>query len=501
MDALILFVIKSIVVSGILYAWYLLALKNRRLHNYNRFFLLFTLFASILVPLIHINWSPVYEHPPVLFTSAKLLLHTFGAADGIQPATQGSTTTNINWMGIVMGIAALVSLCLLAIMLTRIVWILRMAKLYPVTVIDGGITLVHTDLPKAPFSFMNRIYWREGISPETESGRMILLHELAHIKQRHTYDKLGCQLLTCIFWMNPFYWLIQKELGMVHEFIADEQAIVNSSDDIPQESYTEAFAKMLLHVHSRAAYFTPEHQFFSSPIKRRLIMLQTNKTVRASVLRRVAVLPLIAGSILIFSFTPREAHKDAVIKSDKKLVLVVDAGHGGLDKGCHFGNLVEKDLNLRVAKRMKELAPNYNIEVYLTRSNDEYPTLAQRVAFADKLHPDDLISIHVNDQPVNEAGSGTFDIAINDKNGKADESKRLAYAIFKHASRPEWGQNKTLSEKSLYVLRENATAAVLIEMGDIKNKQQMQYIEDDAKLDELCSSILEGVVDAHKAAR
>jgi hypothetical protein len=397
MNELILFVLKSTILSGILCTWYMLALKNKRLHNYNRFFLLFTLYASVQVPLLDFNWSPVYERAPVIFTSTKMLLHTFNGADGITPVTQHISTTDINWKAIAIEIAALVSLSLLATMLTRIAWILRIGKQYPLTV-THGITLVQTDLPKAPFSFMNRIFWRDSISPETDSGRMILRHELTHIKQKHTYDKLACQLLTCIFWMNPFYWIIQKELGMVHEFIADEQAIVNNSDGIQEEEYTMAFAKMLLQVHNPTGYLNPEHQFFSSPIKRRLTMLQTNKTVRASVLRRMALLPLVVGSILIFSFNPRE-RSTAIIKSDKKIMLVVDAGHGGADEGCHSGSLMEKELNLKVAKRIKELAPEYNIDVQLTRSNDKRLTLEERVAFVNKLHPDDFISIHVDDRP------------------------------------------------------------------------------------------------------
>ena len=497
MNELILFVLKSTIVSGILYTWYVLALKNKRLHNYNRFFLLLTLYASIQVPLLDFTWSPVYEKMPVIFTSPKMLLHTLNGADGIQPAIQHMPAAVINWPAIAIGIAAMISLGLLATMLTRIAWILRLGKRYPHTVTDG-VTLVQTDLSKAPFSFMNSIFWRDGISPETESGRMILRHELAHIKQKHTYDKLASQLLTCIFWMNPFYWIIQKELGMVHEFIADEQGIINSNDGIQKEDYTEAFAKMLLHVHNPTGYLSPEHQFFSSPIKRRLTMLQTNETVRVSVLRRAAVLPLIAGSILIFAFSPREAPGNAGIKADKKIVLVVDAGHGGADPGCRSGSLIEKELTLKVAKRMASLAPNYNIEVHLTRSSDKHLTLEERVAFSNGLQPDDFISIHVNDQRGKEAGEGTFGIAINSKNAKADESGRLAYAIYKRASRPEWENITALSEMNPYVLRENASAAALIEMGDIKNKGQMQHIEDDTKLDELCSRILEGVVEAHK---
>lgn len=498
MNELLLFLLKSTLVSGVLYAWYMLALRNRRLHNYNRFFLLFILYVSIQLPLLNFKWSAVLETRPGILTSANILLHTLdNTGDMQQVAEQPTTAYHIDRQTIVMGIAAAISLFLLLTWLIRISWIWRTGKKYPTNFVEG-VMLVHTDLPRAPFSFMNRIYWREGISPYTGSGRMIFLHELAHIRQRHTYDKLACQLPTCIFWMNPFYWLILKELGMVHEFIADEHAMQASDSGMHEEGYTEAFARMLLHVHGRADYFTPEHQFFSSPIKRRLVMLQKNKTVRASVLRRLAVLPLVAGCIFIFAFSPKNPPVGGSIKADKKIVLVVDAGHGGKDAGCHSGSLAEKDLTLKVAKRMRELAPAYNIEIHLTRSSDKYLALEERVAYSNKLNPDGFITLHVDDQPGKETGKGTFGIAVNDKNARAEASKQLAYAVYKNTLRPEWEQGGAPLEKSAYVLAKTTSAAMLIELGDIKNKEQMQHIQDDTKLDELCSRILEGIVEAHK---
>ena len=226
-------------------------------------------------------------------------------------------------------------------------------------------------------------------------------------------------------------------------------------------------------------------------------MLQLNKKVRVSLIRRLGLLPLMAGTILIFAFSPQIVNKSIIIKADKKIVLVVDAGHGGDDEGCYSGLLFEKNLNLKVAEHIKMFAPNYNIEVHLTRDNDKFISLEERVEFSNKLHPDDFISIHVDDQQGKETGKGTFDIAIYDKTTMIDGSKRLAFALFKHASRPEWEQRNAFSEKNLLVLRKNTSAAVLIEIGDIKNKEQMQHIKDDVKLDELCNRILEGVVEAH----
>src|SRR5687768_16151127 len=106
MNELILFVLKSTIVSGVLCTWYMLALRNKRLHRYNRFFLLFALYASIHVPLLDFTWSPAYEQTPQLFTSAKVLLHTLDSAYEAPPATQHARVSDITWEAIVIGIAA-----------------------------------------------------------------------------------------------------------------------------------------------------------------------------------------------------------------------------------------------------------------------------------------------------------------------------------------------------------------------------------------------------------
>ena len=227
-------------------------------------------------------------------------------------------------------------------------------------------------------------------------------------------------------------------------------------------------------------------------------MLQTNKSTRFSRLRCLGILPLVAGSVLLFSFNMRKERKPVTMKADKKIVLVVDAGHGGIDRGCEDGSLVEKELNLKIAKRISELAADYNVEVHLTRSTNEYVSLADRVAISNKLHPDYFISIHVDNRKGGDIGTGSLDIAINSQMSKTEESKNLAYAVYQHIARPEWAQGNTPSEKSLYVLKNNTAPSILMEIGDIKNKAQMKELADDTKLDALCAGILEGVVASHK---
>ena len=157
----------------------------------------------------------------------------------------------------------------------------------------GDFTFIETDLDEAPFSFFSNLFWKKSISMEDESGRKILQHELAHIREKHSWDRLFSQLICSIFWMNPFNWIMQKELQNIHEFIADRDAVGAGEVD--------AFAKMLLQTYYGNHFLNPSHSFYYSSIKRRIIMLTTSNTPKYAYLRKVAVLPLVAITLVLFS--------------------------------------------------------------------------------------------------------------------------------------------------------------------------------------------------------
>jgi hypothetical protein len=165
-----------------------------------------------------------------------------------------------------------------------------------------GYNLIETDLKQAPFSFLDNLFWRTNISMHEENGKKIFAHELTHIKEKHSYDKLFSQVLLCFFWINPFYWFIQKELNAVHEFIADSKSI--------QQGDTESFAIMLLQTHNEGRYLDPSHLFFNSSIKRRIIMLTTSKSVQYSWLRRLCALPILVLVTILLSFKIVNAQTD-----------------------------------------------------------------------------------------------------------------------------------------------------------------------------------------------
>jgi TonB family protein len=123
----------------------------------------------------------------------------------------------------------------------------------------------------------------------------MLQHELTHIRQKHSLDKLILELVLIFCWMNPFFWLIRKELYMIHEFLADQNAI--------EKHNGTAFAEMILqsmHIHPTPVLANP---FFTSQIKRRLYMITSSDKPKYSYIKRITTLLIGTTTVLLIACT------------------------------------------------------------------------------------------------------------------------------------------------------------------------------------------------------
>ncbi len=278
----LLYVLKLSILSGVFVGYYWLALRNKRFHYFNRFYLLASLILSLLVPILRFDW--ITNEQPVFMGSGESIDLIIGSTTRV--------TSSIGISEISLILILLICFLFISTIVYNIYRIYRIKQQSQISKLEG-FDLIYTDEDAAPFSFLDNLFWKRSISIDDEGGKQIFKHELTHIQQKHTWDRLFTQLCCSLFWMNPFYWLIQKELETIHEFIADEAAVANN--DI------ESFAKMLLQAHYGNHFFETKHSFFYSSIKRRLTMLTTTKNTKFSYLRRVMLLPILLISISIFS--------------------------------------------------------------------------------------------------------------------------------------------------------------------------------------------------------
>ena len=478
------YILKVTICSGILYGYYLVALRDKIFHKWNRFYLLAAIVISLAAPLIKINiWQNADEHK----TQVVQLLQVVNTGDEfVYEYTRDNGNFHITVSNLSLFIYIVVSGLLFAFLIRTLLRINRLKKNCQQTIVEG-INFINSDAKGTPFSFFNNIFWNENIDIGTSTGKQIFKHEVAHVQEKHTHDKIFVNVLLIFFWINPFFWLMRKELNMIHEFIADKKAL--------EDSDTEAFAAMILHATYPGQQFNLTNNFFYSPIKRRLLMLAKNKNPKINYFSRMLVLPLAA--LVFFAFTLKMKTINATTNySGKKITVVIDAGHGGDDKGISVNNIAEKDLVLAIAKKIKELNKNEKINIILSREDDKTISVKDRVIFSKANNADLFVSIHLDgeDNKNTNSGLGIF-IPLND-NTYIKESKILGTDIlesFKTNYQLQVAGDLKQREHGIWVLKANEYPAVLIEPGFLTTQKDLEYLSNTKNQKIIAQNILNGI--------
>ncbi|MDF2723240.1 MAG: N-acetylmuramoyl-L-alanine amidase [Paenibacillus sp.] len=185
--------------------------------------------------------------------------------------------------------------------------------------------------------------------------------------------------------------------------------------------------------------------------------------------------------------------------------IVVDAGHGGSDPGAVGVNgLYEKTVNLDIAFKLRDLLVQQGYEVVLTRTNDTYISLADRVEQTNKEKPALFVSVHANSHP-NPAISGSL-VLYYDKDYPQDsypasdamtaltpQSKQLASLVLQHVVAESGFVDKGLLPSAAYVIRMGEVPSILVETAFLSNKSDAALLSDDTVRQKLASGIAKGI--------
>jgi N-acetylmuramoyl-L-alanine amidase len=486
---LLIYLIKTVFISGFLLGYYWLFLRNRFFHDFNRYFLLSVPALSLLVPALQFNlpayWNQASSGSPIrlLGVGRGTLLEAVSIYSGHRPV--------FSWEFILYSISALISFVLLFRLYKTIRFLQLLRKNKPNLHLPEA-TIYFVSEKGTPFSFFKNIFWGNEMDIDSASGRQILRHEIYHVKNNHTLDILALEIVSALFWFNPLLHLIRRELQAIHEYAADSYAAA--------ETNGYEYASLLIFKISGSP-IPLTNPFFKNQIKRRIAMItKTNKNKKA-LLGRFMILPLIAILIGLFSFKITTRLSFAAAKAIR---VVIDPGHGGLFTGAESNGIYEKNINLSIAKKIQTLSREYNVEVIMTREKDEdragdnlRASLEYRVALAEKKNADIFISIHTNSVTNNvpqDKYSG-FDIYVPENESKFYEgSVKLASSISDYI-KPDFniaGELKQGKER-IRVLDLATVPAILIECGYMDNKSDLAYLLDDKNQEKIARDILEGI--------
>lgn len=170
-----------------------------------------------------------------------------------------------------------------------------------------------------------------------------------------------------------------------------------------------------------------------------------------------------------------------------KKVIVIDPGHGGSDPGATRAKTEEKTLTLDIAEFVVRELKNHGAEVYMTRCDDTFVSLSDRVEYSNAKHPDLFVSIHIN-------ASENENVHGIETHYYKDDSLELAKYIHKSIMSGINENNRGVLKSRFYVIRHTNTPAVLLELGFISNEQERELLKDKQRQKKMAELITEGII-------
>ena len=291
MGIFLIYILKSAVCLSLFYLFYRLLLSKETFHRFNRIALLGILFLSLLIPFIEVTTAHQTELSQTVLTVEQLLTMA-EAMDPAEVSVAQPEELSISWVQVLLLfylVGIIFFACRNLYSLSRLLLLIKSGKRER---LEGGVRLIVLEREVAPFSWMRYIVIsRKDLE---EDGREILIHEMAHIQNRHSIDLLVADI--CIFfqWFNPGIWLLKQELQNIHEYEADETVI---NEGIDAKDYQLLLIKKAV----GTRLYSMANSFNHSKLKKRITMMLKEKSNPWARLKYLYVLPLAAIAVTAFA--------------------------------------------------------------------------------------------------------------------------------------------------------------------------------------------------------
>jgi N-acetylmuramoyl-L-alanine amidase len=188
------------------------------------------------------------------------------------------------------------------------------------------------------------------------------------------------------------------------------------------------------------------------------------------------------------------------IWDEKAPLVVVDAGHGGHDGGAVGHGVIEKNLSLDIAKRLKKELEAAGLRVLLTRTGDTFLTLDERAALAGTHQAAAFVSVHLNTDGSGSEAEGIETYFADSQplsarqRGPAGESAEFASLVQRLVCGATHAENRGTKARDYAVVARAACPAVLVECGFITSASESARLKQASYRDQLASGMARGVV-------
>src|SRR5213596_520841 len=206
--------------------------------------------------------------------------------------------------------------------------------------------------------------------------------------------------------------------------------------------------------------------------------------------RNFCGLRLSVGSLMVVLVACSSSYAARAVRSSESgdsLTVVIDAGHGGHDRGGIPGQRVaEKNMTLDVAQRLRNVLAASGYRVVMTRDSDVFVPLPTRVAIANSYRDAIFVCIHFNS--AKRVGADGIETYFYSR-----DSLPLASAVHYFVAVGAPSPNRGVRRRGYYGLRKTRVTAVLVECGFLTNPTEAQYVQNASYRQKLAEEIAAGV--------
>ncbi|WP_026705735.1 M56 family metallopeptidase [Flavobacterium soli] len=307
MEPIFIYFIKAGLLIFLFLTAYYLLLRKETFFKSNRWFLLFGLVISVVLPVVTFKKTVWIDPAPVVVSAPAVGYEGQPApAEAVAVATIAPEKNfEIDWFWVTLaiyGIGILALLVKFALDFYALKKVLKGKQIHQ----QEDYKFVNVKENIAPFSYFNYIVYNPELYSEVEMQN-ILEHEKVHCSQNHTIDVLIARLFCIAFWWNPFVWFYKKAIVQNLEFIADSDAFKNISDK-------KAYQFTLLKITTHESCVAISNHFFQSLIKKRIVMLNKNQSKRWNSWKYAIIVPALA--VFMWQFQVK------VVAQEKKSEIV-----------------------------------------------------------------------------------------------------------------------------------------------------------------------------------
>ncbi len=380
MNYAINFILESGISISLLALIYFLFLRQETFFKLNRYFLLGSIFFSIVLPFLKFQ---IYSPDPILLkeitvTPYKNLIDAVTVYGKDLSGTIEKAILSKNFLILVYMLGVTFFLYRFFF---RIGDLIYMSKIRPVQKCNG-FKLVLLEKETSPFSFFNFVFVGKTFQQEENYNKMIV-HELEHIKQGHTFDIIVLEVLTAFQWFNPFMWFLRDAVRENHEYLAD-QAVLKSG--VKQGLY-----KKLLLNQFMGYNFEIANNFNYSLIKKRIKMMSRIRSSKFANSKMLLGVVAAVGLVLVFACEQSDSFEIKQSQKNESITVTV------LDEKLKFEGTMN---SLEKIKKLLSESSDFDI-LYDSLGNT---VLAEMKKDKDRQYMDDQVFYLVENMPVFPGG-------------------------------------------------------------------------------------------------